>query len=457
MVLQSSSRMGIPDMASPTWFLVGCLLLGCSVCDAQERRRNKNQASEVPTRSEVITPLHHASFNQGGKVKERRLGGNPREVDGMLVFDGSTDGDRQVDPQIAVGGGYVLHATNSGLIIYTKKGEFVQGVSQNAFNGGIDPKLFFDPHNRIFGFDLWNPWDKEERKPVNISISESDDPTGAWNTYPVPAPKGVDGGAVSYSRKWIGYSFPGGDEQSFLLSMDEAKQGKPATVYHFSGNLGSPIATQDAIDELHFLQLTNRRLVLRRIVDAGDGTPKSEVVFDVEHGLKYVDYPPQSPQKGTEQLTASGDRNPKNLVLQGGFLWFSQAVNYEGRAAVQWFQVDMQGKFLQQGTVYDPKSSFIQTTIAVNKHLDVLVGFQETSEEIFISPRLAWRKASDPASSLRPMVHLGEGKGATDGVSWGDYSGSVVDGDNLEDLWTIQSITDEKGKGDTVIVRMSPK
>ncbi len=38
--------------------------------------------------------------------------------------------------------------------------------------------------------------------------------------------------------------------------------------------------------------------------------------------------------------------------------------------------------------------------------------------------------------------------------TWGDYSGSVVDGDNLTDLWTIQSITDEKGKGDTVIAKV---
>ena len=35
-----------------------------------------------------------------------------------------------------------------------------------------------------------------------------------------------------------------------------------------------------------------------------------------------------------------------------------------------------------------------------------------------------------------------------------DYSGSVVDGDNFLDLWSIQSIADETGRGDTVIVRV---
>ena len=50
-------------------------------------------------------------------------------------------------------------------------------------------------------------------------------------------------------------------------------------------------------------------------------------------------------------------------------------------------------------------------------------------------------------------MRLGEGKAATDGRSWGDYSGSVVDGDNLLDLWTIQSIAGADGRGDTMICR----
>ena len=67
---------------------------------------------------------------------------------------------------------------------------------------------------------------------------------------------------------------------------------------------------------------------------------------------------------------------------------------------------------------------------------------------------MAFRYASDPKGTLREIVSLGEGQGATDGTSWGDYSGSTVDADNFLDLWTIQSITDADGKGDTVIARV---
>ena len=140
--------------------------------------------------------------------------------------------------------------------------------------------------------------------------------------------------------------------------------------------------------------------------------------------------------------------------MQGGFIWFSHTIHHEGRAAVQWHQIKLDGSIVQSGLIADSESSFIQTTIAVNRDLDVLVGFQETSPDMFISPRLAFRRAEDPPGTLRPAVSLGEGLAATSGLSWGDYSGSVVDGDDLEDLWTIQSIAGADGRGDTVICRV---
>ncbi len=407
-----------------------------------------------PVRTEIISPIRNETFNKNGTSRERRQGGNPRQVSGYLVFDGSMDGDRQVDPQIAVGGGYVLHGSNGGLIIYDKEGNFVQGVPQNSFNGGIDPKLFFDPHNQVFGFDLWKYWDKEKIKPVNISISETSDPTGAWNTYPVPAPGGRDGGAIGYSKKWIGYSFPGGPEQTFIMKMAEAKAGKNATVYHFPGSLGAPVMSQDGVDDLYFFRFSDSRFTLRKVTEDDDGTPKSILVSTAEHGLEYVGRPPQSPQKGTEQKTSSGDRNPKNIILQNECIWFSQTINCDGRAAVQWHQIKLDGSIVQTGLISDSTNSYIQTTIAVNKNEDVLVGFQETGDDMFISPRMAFRKSTDAKGTTREIIKLGEGKGATNGTSWGDYSGSTVDADNMLDLWTIQSITDEKGKGDTLIAKV---
>jgi hypothetical protein len=349
----------------------------------------------------------------------------------------------------------VLHCTNSGIVIYNKKGEFVQGVSQECFNDGIDPKMFYDLHNKVFVFDLWWYYDKEKKKPVNISVSETSDPTGAWNIYPVPELNEVDGGGIGYSKKWIGYSFPGGSEQTFILRTADAKAGKPTAVYHFKGSLGHPVFGQDDKDELYFFEIERHDFVIRKISEDASGKPYSQLVARTPHHLKYIHYPPQSPQKGTSQKVASGDRNPKNIVFQNGCIWFSQAVDCERRSAVQWHQINAaNGTIVQTGIIKSDTSNYIQTTIAVNKENDVLIGFQEAGKNMFVSPRFAYRKAKDKPGTVRKIIRLGEGRGAADGVAWGDYSGSMVDGDNMSDLWTIQSIANEKGRGETVIVKV---
>jgi len=408
-----------------------------------------------PSNTEVVTPIHKSSFNNGNECPERKQGGNPQMINGYQVFNGSMDGNRQVDPQIAVGGGYVMEGTNSGILIYDKKGAFVQGVSQKCFNNGIDPKLIFDIHNKVFVFDLWWYYDKPKTKPVNISVSETSDPTGAWNIYPVSRTAEVDGGGIGYSKKWIGYSYPGGEENTFVMRMADAKAGKPATIWHFKGSLGHPVFMQDDVDDLYFFDIEKDEFVIRKVSEDADGKPYCQVVSRKAHNLKYIDYPPQSPQKGTTQKVSSGDRNPKNLVYQNGYIWFSQAINCEGRSAVQWHQVNAaDGKIIQTGMIKSDTSNYIQTTIAVNKKNDVLIGFQEANSNSFVSPRFAYRKAKDQPGAIREIVSAGEGEGATDGAAWGDYSGSIIDGDNLLDLWTIQSKANTKGKGETVIVKV---
>lgn len=442
-----------------TWIGIAALFAGLMTdpMTAQEAESVAKEAAprtwKAAVRTEVVEPHRTPSIDLGGKAKERKQGGNPRELHGLLVFDGATDGYRQVDPQVAVGGGHVFTGTNSGFIVYSKEGEYLRGVNQNVFRGGIDPKVFFDPNRRVFGFDLWVYWDDAKRKPVQITMSETDDPRGAWNTYSVPAPGGVDGGAIGCSQAWVGYSFPGGPERTFVLRSDDLQAGRSAKVWHFEGSLGHPVLGQDAEDALYFLQVSDRAFTVRRVVER-DGEAVVETMGRTEHGLSSIGFPPPSPQKGTDQLTASGDRNPKNIVLQGGYLWFSQTVRHNGRAAVQWHQIRKDGSIVQTGLLASETSSYIQTSLAVNRNLDVLVGFQETSPEMYISPRCAWRRAPDEPGTLRPIVSLGEGQGPTDGRSWGDYSGSCMDGDDGTTLWTVQSITSREGKGHTVIARV---
>ena len=149
------------------------------------------------------------------------------------------------------------------------------------------------------------------------------------------------------------------------------------------------------------------------------------------------------------------ERNPKNLVYQSGSIWFSQAVKCEGRSAVQWHQINAKNGHIQQtGLIKSDTTNYIQTTIAVNKKNDVLIGFQEVNGNSFISPRFSFRMAKDAPGTTRKIISVGEGVGATDGVAWGDYSGSIIDGDNLLDLWTIQSRANIRGRAESVIIKV---
>lgn len=415
----------------------------------------QNNETLLPDSSSIISPIHKKSFNNDGECPVRKQGGNTRMINGYQVFDGSMDGDRQVDPQIAVGGGYILEASNRGLIIYDKKGNFINGVSQKCFNNGIDPKLAFDIHDKVFLFDMWWYYDKAKEKPVNISVSETINPNGAWNIYPVSRKEEVDGGAIGYSKKWIAYSYPGGSENAFVLKMSDAKAGKPATVYFFKGNIGEPVMTQDDVDDLYFFSINDSEFIVRKISEGTDGKPYCTTVSKGLHHFQYIDYPPESPQKGTAQKISSGDRNPKNLILQNGCIWFSQAVNCNGRSAVQWSQLSLsKNKFLQTGLIKSDTTNYIQTTIGVNKNNDVLIGFQEANEHSFVSSRFTYRLHKDRKGTTRKIIRIAEGKAAGDGDAWGDYSGTCIDGDNLTNLWTIQSWANAKGKASSVIIKV---
>lgn len=428
----------------PAYLLTSLFVLAASQPIAAQETRSVRKEQVTPVR---IDHLH-------AKVKKvRRVESDPKTAQGILRFWGALDGNRQVDPQIAVGKNHILHGTNSGLTVFDKEGNFIDGVNQNGFQGGIDPKIFYNRTHDVFGFDLWVYWDKAKTKPVNVSISESGDPTKGWNIYSIPAPNGRDGGAIGCSSNWVGYSFPGGDQQTFVMKLQDCKAGRPTTAYHFDGNLGHPVNSQDDRAGLLFFSIQRKDYVIREVTEE-NGEPVVRVLAKSPHNLKYFGYPPQSPQKGTDKKTASGDRNPKAIVLQNGCLWFSHTINRDGRAAVQWHQVNLKGETVQTGSIHHATQSYIQTTLAVNEDEDVLVGFQETGDDMFISPRMAFRRKDDPPGTLRPMISLGEGKAATEGGSWGDYSGAAIDGANGKDLWTVQSIADPSGRGDTVIAKL---
>jgi hypothetical protein len=437
--------------------LISFLVSDCRV--KQETPIPTDDNREYATRIETIKPIIVPNLMA---CKSMNFESTTSATANYSVFEGIPDTDGQVDPQVAVGGNYVVHATNSGIGIFNKEGKLLHSTTQACLNDGIDPKLFFDIHNKVFAIDFWHYYDKPKKKPLNLSVSSSADPTKSWNTYPISLTTAEDGGGLGYSKKWIGYTYPKEKNQSgtLLILTDDAKKGKETKIYHFDRDLGQPAFGQDAVDDLYFLDVNSTNFTLNKIETNAENEPYITQVWQNPHQLKYISSPPASAQKGTKSLVASGDRKPKNLVIQGGFLWFAHTVDYEGHAAVQWHQINLNsGKIIQSGIIHKAGSNYIQGSLAVNKDLDVLVGFQETNANMYLSPCFAYRNASTANGTMKPVISIEQGTGnygnGTAAVNpWGDYSGSILDGDNLKDLWTVQSIVEPNKAVSNRIVRL---
>ena len=399
-----------------------------------------------------LVPKEYASF--AAACKGKTIAPSPRQVEGQLVFNGSSGG-QQLDPLVVVGGGAVINVSNTGIYMFTKAGEFVTGGNTGCLNLDFDPKTYFDPiGKRVVLASL------SFAGSARISFAKTGDARGGWWAYTIPVPGWVDGGAVGGSRKWIAYSYPAqGGQKVFLLDREQAEAGAKVTVVELPAMPfpGQPVFTFDADqDRLYFVSLSGNSIQVNYIDAAGAYKTQKAV----PHGFN-LGYPIPFRQKSSGSTCSAGDINPKMAVLRNGSIWTcdaaSTSVGGTNRSMVRFYQVDLTGKLIQSGSIDDPTGAIYsgQATLAVNMRNDMLLVFQQSGAAQFIGSRMSYRLGTDPLGTLRPVVKHAEGAGANQSTAaWGDYSGASIDGDNDLDMWGINSVASASGAGNSVIFRL---
>ncbi|HWO25218.1 MAG TPA: hypothetical protein VNO30_41045 [Kofleriaceae bacterium] len=408
-----------------------------------------------PNSTSSFTPADIPGFASGCPAKN--IVPNPRESDGNLLFNSVSDGDGQLDPQIAVGGGFVMTASNTQLVVHQKTGAVVRAVDFSCFakaqQGTIDPKLVYSREQQRFvlaGFQ--DPWTEANRR-IKLSFSKTSDPTAGWLQLTINGVTDmVDGGNLGYSGDWVAYSYPttNGGGAMVVVRWSDVYDGGTITVYRFvAQGIGQPVFTQHSrYADLYFVHnMSFTDFELNRLTTTSAGKP--DYVAKMAQGKfpEALSQPTKAPQQGGSNIS-SGDWNPKVAVLRSGSIWFQGAVTKGPRSVIRWHEVDQNGKVRQSGTIADatPGVFNMQPTLAVNKQNDVLVGYTQSSAGTTPSPAFSYRRATDPVGTMPTTVKLANGAGpVTSTGAFGDYSGSSVDGDNDLDLWTIQSI----GQGGT--------
>jgi outer membrane protein assembly factor BamB len=157
----------------------------------------------------------------------------------------------------------------------------------------------------------------------------------------------------------------------------------------------------------------------------------------------------------TQRSIDSGDAFIRsNVVFRDGNVWYAQTVGLPAggltHTGAQWTRIDTSGNFVDGGRVEDPTATsssgewYAYPSIAVNANNDVLLGFSNFAATHFARASYALRQGTDAAGTMRDPVIFKEGEDyyAKDfGGSrnrWGDYSHTVVDPSNDQDMWTIQ-------------------
>lgn len=407
-----------------------------------------------------------------------------RKLKPQATFGGSGySGWIPPDTMGAVGPNNLMETLNGQVQIMSRTGALLKTVTLLNFwssVGGLtevfDPRVIYDPYN-----DRWissagaNP--QSSTAAILIGVSQTGDPTGAWNLYKVAAdPTAVNWGdapTLGFNANWLVVQAnmftvsTSSFSNSTLFVFNKANlyaagSGLYTKIQEPSGFTDFPANTYDSMLSTMYLVESYGGGTGRLRVSTITGPVGSEVL------TVGVAYPTATstwrstasitnfaPQLGTTNKIDTDDDRIEGCVYRNNSIWVSHTVflpasSTPTRSSAQWWEIDASagniGNILQFGRIDDPSNNtfYAYPTLAVNASNDVLLGFSEFSPSTYASAAYTFRYGTDPANTMGPVTLLKSGLASyykdfgTGDNRWGDYSATVVDPVNDTDLWTLQ-------------------
>lgn len=396
-----------------------------------------------------------------------------------LTFRATGTSGTPPDTMGSVGPNHVVTIINFRVVIQTRTGTTLSEVDLDTFfgsvippdNDGFDPRAAYDTFSNRWILHCPSGVGFRQNSTNLLAVSETSDPTGAWNFYAFPAdPEGLrwaDHNGLGFNSKWIVIHanmvpLESADSRQHFWAIDKAAlyggaTSVPYTLLVGDGWQSTPAVTYDATEpDLYLLETTcgncsgSGEMRLRRIT----GAVGSEVLQTVGTvttpawgGGLFV---PQQGSSSTVNFTLDWIQN---VVVRNGSLWATHQVGLPASApthvAVRWLELDPSPAIsvLQTGTLEDPSGTnhYGYPSIAVNTNNDVLIGYSRSSALQFVSANYAARAASDPPGTLRDDTLFKAGEAPYDNGRWGDYSNTVIDPVDGLTMWTIQQAADAPG------------
>lgn len=392
------------------------------------------------------------------------------------------------DTHGAVGPNHVMTTLNTQIRIQDRNGTNISTVSLSAFWASLgvttvfDPKTLYDPYSqRWMSTAMAQP--RLPNSSVLVGVSQTSDPTGAWNLYRVDADTNdlywVDYPSIGFNKDWIVVSanmFPtffafGQATHVNIWAFNKTNLytngvGLYTVLQEPSGRgftMVPAITYDETVSTMHLVEVDSLLLnyfasgsFLRLSTISGPVGGERLIV-----GTSFVSatnawfnadffFPGLLPQLGTNFGIDAGDARIQNVVYRNGRLWATHTAflpaAFPTHTAVQWWEFTPAGQLQQFGRIEDPNEiiSYAYPSIAVNRCNDVLIGFSSFSSNQFASASYAFRPSTAPPNTMcdPALLKAGEAPYAKTFAGffnrWGDYSSTVVDPVNDLDMWTLQ-------------------
>ncbi len=394
------------------------------------------------------------------------------------------DDDTSIPPDTngAVGPDHLMVALNNNIRIQSRTGTTINTVSEDFFWSSTGASDIFDPHvsydpygNRWIFAALSNP--KSAGSSVLLGVTQTNDPTGAWNLYRVDVDSKnilwADYPSLGFNSKWVVvtvnmFSISGdvyGNSSIFAFDKANLYAGGPGNLIRFDDPYGFTQAPSVTLGydygpgTVYLVEdwIGNYKgqgyLRVSTLTGAVGNETYTPGWFFVVTTSPWEDAPPGgadfAPQLGSTKKIQNNDARILSCVLRNASLWVTHTVFLPAgaptRAAAQWWSFSEYG-VSEFGRVDDPTGAVFYAfpTLAVNKFSDVLLGYSQFTASQYAAAAYSFRAGSDPANTMESGVVLKTGEagyyktfGGPDN-RWGDYSSAVVDPVNDVDLWTIQ-------------------
>ena len=372
------------------------------------------------------------------------------------------------DPIMAAGPNHLVAIVNLAFEIYDKTGtslagpttmaSFFASVGTGCASNPFDPNVLYDEET-----DRWIIAADGAGTHYCIAVSQSGNPTGAYNLYSVPA-QPVGGEFHDYPHTGVGDTYivaganqfggaiPGGFEgRVWAFDKNVMYSGGVLTPVTFStGFEGTPQplhlhgfgqGTWPSMGSTHYFA-----------TDPYDGCTVNIWQWNIPAAPTIVStynlctetgipggFPVNFPQSGGNNIQAN-DWRMREFEYRNGYGWIADSISCNPGSGtvdcVRWHQVNLSGTpALVQAGVYASNGEYRTfPDLAVNHCNDMVVGYTKSSSSTFPGVWYTGRENADPPGTLQAEAMLKAGEITytafdTPPHRWGDYTGMTIDPD----------------------------